>query len=84
MKKQQTAEKHIRELKKTRQSAEYLQKLLLRSEAKVQHSTGVKTLERLAREMALYFKNILNAVTGYANLLGVKWTWESPIGSMCS
>lgn len=62
-------EKHAKDLEKTRQSAERLEKLLLRSEAQVQQSLGAKALERLARDMALFFENIFDDIARCGKML---------------
>lgn len=62
-------EKQAKVLGRTRQSAERLEKLLLKSETQVQQSLGAKALERVARDMALFFEGILADITRYAGML---------------
>ncbi len=60
---------HVRELEKAKESAERLEDLLCRGEAEVHRSLGEKALERLADELAGYFRTLLGEISGYGRAL---------------
>ena len=60
---------HVRELEKAKESAERLEDLFCRGEAEVHRSLGEKALERLAGELAGYFRTLLGEISGYGRAL---------------
>lgn len=68
-----------RELEKALQTARRLERLLNRSEAAVQRSIGVKALENVAGEIAVYFTQVLGAVAGYGRLLHREMDRKDPL-----
>jgi nitrogen-specific signal transduction histidine kinase len=72
-------ENHIRELEKARRSAHRLERLLYGNEAVVRRSLGIKALEKVAGEIAIYFKDVLSAVAGYGRLLQAEMDRKDPL-----
>ena len=70
---------HMRELEKAKAWAMRLEGLLCRSEAKVHRSVGVKALERLAEELATYFRALLGEVSRHGRSLQGAMEQEDPL-----
>jgi hypothetical protein len=73
------AKRLLQQLAKAKESAGPLERLLLQSEADLQHAPEMKTLERFVEHMADYFGNVFDAVTSYGKILQMRMDRNDPL-----
>jgi hypothetical protein len=78
------AKRLLQQLAKAKESAGPLERLLLQSEADLQHAPEMKTLERFVEHMADYFGNVFDAVTSYGKILQMRMDRNDPLQRMHS